>query len=71
LRDNMGSKKIQPPTSKKNEAVFLFFCFFLIGISTSKFLSSVRSSDFFFFSTLPQRGSFLAAASLNKHMVAM
>ena len=30
LRDNMGSKKIQPPTSK--------FIFFQIGISTSKFL---------------------------------
>ena len=30
LRDDMGSKKIQPPTSKKKEAVFSGF-FFKLG----------------------------------------
>ena len=36
LRDDMGSKKIQPPTSKKK--VFFQKKKFQIGISTSKFL---------------------------------
>jgi len=37
----------------------------------TQYVKWFRSSDLFVFSTLPQRGSFLAAATPNKHMVAM